>query len=163
MIIECINCNKKFNVNSELIPDDGRTIQCGSCDHVWFFKKNDKTLESISTPIPENIEKNINWNKQQNKKNLSKIVNKNLSIDKKKIAIPSNKGSEIVKYQSNSNFTVGKFLSIILVLIITFVGVIIVIDTFKTPLYQFFPKLEYLLFSLFETLKDIELFIKDLI
>ena len=37
MIIECINCNKVFEVNSELIPENGRTIQCGSCNHVWFF------------------------------------------------------------------------------------------------------------------------------
>ena len=40
MIITCVNCNKKFNVNSDLIPEDGRTIQCGSCNHVWFFKKD---------------------------------------------------------------------------------------------------------------------------
>ena len=31
MIIECINCNKKFNVDAELIPEEGRKIQCGSC------------------------------------------------------------------------------------------------------------------------------------
>ena len=37
MIIECINCNKRFEVNSELIPSSGRTIQCGSCNHIWFF------------------------------------------------------------------------------------------------------------------------------
>ena len=40
MIITCINCGKKkFDVNSELIPTEGRTIQCGSCNHIWFFKK----------------------------------------------------------------------------------------------------------------------------
>ena len=37
MIIECINCNKVFEVNSELIPENGRTIQCGSCNYVWFY------------------------------------------------------------------------------------------------------------------------------
>ena len=37
MIIECINCNKVFEVNSELIPENGRNIQCGSCNHVWFY------------------------------------------------------------------------------------------------------------------------------
>ena len=42
MIIECINCDKKFSVNPDLIPSSGRTIQCGSCNYVWFFdpKKN---------------------------------------------------------------------------------------------------------------------------
>ena len=54
MIINCINCDKKFNVNSELIPNSGRTIQCGSCNHVWFFKKDNeenKSLKKESTQI----------------------------------------------------------------------------------------------------------------
>ena len=38
MIIECVNCNKKFSVNDNLIPKEGRQIQCGSCDHIWFYK-----------------------------------------------------------------------------------------------------------------------------
>ncbi len=45
MIIQCINCDKKFEVNSELIPNNGRTIQCGSCNHVWFYNPSKvKTL-----------------------------------------------------------------------------------------------------------------------
>ena len=52
MIIECINCSKKFDVNSELIPSEGRTIQCGSCNHVWFFSQSQlnqtKTKDFIS-------------------------------------------------------------------------------------------------------------------
>ena len=44
MIIECVNCNKKFNVNSNLIPDEGREIKCGSCNHVWYFNKDDKII-----------------------------------------------------------------------------------------------------------------------
>ena len=42
-------------------------------------------------------------------------------------------------------------------------SVTLVLDTFKSPLYNLFPKLEFLLFSLYETLKDVQLFIKDLI
>ena len=40
MIIECINCNKKFEVDPDLIPEKGRSIQCGSCGHKWFYKKD---------------------------------------------------------------------------------------------------------------------------
>jgi len=50
-----------------------------------------------------------------------------------------------------------------LVFIISFIALLIVVDTFRSPLYQIFPNLELITFSLFETLKDIELFIKDLI
>ena len=39
MIITCNNCNKKFDIDSTLIPDKGRLLQCASCDHKWFFKK----------------------------------------------------------------------------------------------------------------------------
>ena len=39
MIIKCINCKKKFEVDSSLIPDSGRNIQCGSCNHAWFYKQ----------------------------------------------------------------------------------------------------------------------------
>ena len=45
MIIECINCKKKFIVNSELIPSSGRTIQCGSCDHTWFYQPINKIID----------------------------------------------------------------------------------------------------------------------
>ena len=57
MIIECINCSKKFDVNSDLIPDNGRTIQCGSCNHIWFYKK-DYESKIDSTEIKQKI-KNI--------------------------------------------------------------------------------------------------------
>ena len=40
MIIECVNCPKKFNIDSNLIPTQGRTLRCGVCNHVWFYKKN---------------------------------------------------------------------------------------------------------------------------
>ena len=56
MIIECIKCIKKFEVDSELIPSEGRTIQCGSCNHIWFFVKTDSSEISFSTN--ENEEKN---------------------------------------------------------------------------------------------------------
>ena len=72
------------------------------------------------------------------------------------------KGSEIVKYDPKFNFTFVKFLSYILVLIISFIGLIIILDTFKSILYNSFPNLEFFLYSLYETLKDVELFIKDL-
>ncbi len=52
MIIICENCNKKFEVNSKLIPKTGRTIQCGSCNHVWFFNKNKEiSINNIETKI----------------------------------------------------------------------------------------------------------------
>jgi predicted Zn finger-like uncharacterized protein len=52
MIIDCIKCTKKFEVNASLIPDNGRTIQCGSCNHIWFYKpKIEQSKNEIKTEI----------------------------------------------------------------------------------------------------------------
>ena len=42
MIITCPSCKKKFEIAAALIPDEGRTLKCGSCDHVWFYKKGEE-------------------------------------------------------------------------------------------------------------------------
>lgn len=151
MIIECINCNKKFAVNSELIPSFGRTIQCGSCNHTWFFKHKNKTLnykkkQSLISPL-------VKEKKDQTKS--SKINEIDINLNNGKF--------ELTKYKKKSNLSISKFFSYLLVLLISFVGVIVLIDTFDAILYEKFPKLEILIFSLFEILKDVQLFIKDLI
>jgi len=152
MIIECINCNKKFEVNSKLIPEVGRNIQCGSCNHLWFFNKNNQiNLGNIKTKevsIPPKRKKNNNLKK--------KIISNNVSFD-------SGQKTSLVKFEKNSDFTISKFLSYILVGIISFITFIIFLDTFKSPLYNYFPNLEFLLFNLYETIIDISLFVKDLI
>ena len=152
MIIECINCNKKFEVNSDLIPSEGRNIQCGSCNHLWFFEKNNQiNFENIKTKevsIPHKRKKNINLKK--------KIVSNNMSFD-------SGQKTALGKFEKNSDFTISKFLSYILVGIISFITFVIFLDTFKSPLYNYFPNLEFLLFNFYETIVDISLFIKDLI
>ena len=53
MIITCNNCNKKFDIDSNLISDKGRLLQCASCDHKWFFKK--EVLENTVSPIDKDI------------------------------------------------------------------------------------------------------------
>ena len=50
-----------------------------------------------------------------------------------------------------------------LVLIITFVALIIIVDTFKIQIITFYPEIDDLLNSLYQTLTDINLFFKDLI
>ena len=61
-----------------------------------------------------------------------------------------------------SLFNLSKLLSYFLVLIISFISLIILLDTFKSPLSIIFPNLEIILYNLFETIKDINLFLKDL-
>tara|TARA_B100000963_G_scaffold333256_1_gene325469 strand:+ start:449 stop:904 length:456 start_codon:yes stop_codon:yes gene_type:complete len=150
MIIACINCAKKFNVDSELIPNEGRTIQCGVCNHIWFFKKTDQ------------IEEKLIKIRKINPDNFSKKKINQTRINKNSDKINNTKGSEIVMYKSQKNFTFSKFLSYLLVLIISFIAFVILLDTFKTPLFSIFPNLEFFLFNFYETLKDLILFVKDL-
>ena len=156
MIIDCIKCNKKFEVNSDLIPSEGRTIQCGSCNHVWFFKKNFLNKSKKTKKENPKSRSSLSYNDKieiDETENIKKDI-KDIKVIKKK--------HELTKYQPKSYFSFSKFLSYILVIIISFIALIIILDTFKSPLYKFFPNLEFLLFNLFETFKDIILFIEDL-
>ena len=147
MIIICPCGEKKFEVDEKLIPDKGRLLKCGSCDQTWFYNKN------ISQQREPLIDKPVKQNK---------IFYKDENIDKSISKIPIKPGSELVKYKPKYNFTFGKFLSYIIVSIITFIAIIIVLDTFKDPLSNIFPNLELVLYNLFETLRDLILFAKDL-
>ena len=152
MIIECINCHKKFVVNSDLIPTEGRNIQCGSCNHLWFFKP-DRIQKKIS-------EKQVNFDNDNELYKDDKFTN-NRTENKKEKKI-DNKKYQLTKYNKKSNFTLTKFLSYLVVSIISFIALIVIIDTFEKPLYSNFPVLELIMFNLFETLTDVKLFVKDL-
>ena len=48
MIITCPNCKKKFNIDPTLIPEDGRDLKCGSCNHVWLYKIEDVSSKPLT-------------------------------------------------------------------------------------------------------------------
>ena len=149
MIIVCPSCGKNFDVDENLIPDKGRLLKCGSCNQTWFFNKYDNVGVKPLTNEVFAEEKTNNKEKKIRKP----VSNFSTNIQK---------GSELVKYQPKYNFTFGKFLSYIIVSIITFIAIIIVLDTFKDPLSNIFPNLELVLYNLIETLRDLILFAKDL-
>ena len=160
MIINCINCSKKFNVNSELIPEEGRTIQCGSCNHIWFFTKNSQDQTKQLDPI--NKENDIFLELDEPKATFNQINDFEEPSNNDEVSHIDKEDLDVINQKPKSNFTIGKLLSYIIVLIISFIAFILILDTFKTPLYEFFPDLEFLLFSFYETLKDLSLFIRDL-
>ena len=68
MIITCPNCNKQFKIENSLIPDEGRDLQCGSCNHVWFYKieeKNNEILELKQEIISESSETKVENKEEQ--------------------------------------------------------------------------------------------------
>ena len=143
MIITCPHCEKRFEVDSNLIPDKGRILKCGSCDQTWFFNPNSQKSSQVSNDI-----------RIDQKSELAK----NDEIT----SIKEQTKSKIKKTNKSSNFGIGKILSYLIVIIISLIGVIVILETFKTPLGNIFPGLEFLLYSLFETVEDIFLFFKNL-
>jgi len=165
MIITCPNCKKQFKIDPTLIPEDGRDLKCGSCDHIWLYK-----VEDINSKLLKLNENNDNNEIEPDKTEIESDnqVEKNLPIPKK--VDEKDKEKNVKKFQdkqkliskNKTNNTASKFFSYLLVFIISIVALIILLDTLKTPLTNFFPGLEIILLSLFETLQDIKLFIKDL-
>ena len=157
MIITCPCEKKQFKIDSSLIPNEGRELQCGSCERVWFYKPQNES----ETPL--NLNNNISTNKTEQN---NEVKEKNLEISKlsqqEKIIDPVIE-TENLKTVEKSASKKSKFFSYLIVLIISFVSLIILVDTLKTPLINVFPGLEIILFNLFETLQDIKLFIIDLI
>ena len=156
MIIDCTNCNKKFEVDPVLIPEKGRSIQCGSCDHKWFYKKEAQQttseIDDVTTIDEIKQEIKITEDVADKKKIIEEIV-------KDKIELKENDEKKPLKKSNILN----KIISYLVVAIISFVALIIVLDTFKTQLSNIFSNLELFLFNLYETFEDIGLFLKDLI
>jgi len=181
MIITCNNCNKKFDIESNLIPDNGRLLQCASCNHKWFFKK--EITENTVRPFAKDIQaEDINVfdkNKSPNKIDInpSYLAKENVKIDteeeyEEKIEINIQKEPE-KKIEDNTNEHIPikaklkkqknfKILNIIILLIISLVAFIIIVDTFKYPIGNIVPNIEFILYNLYESIKDISLFIIDL-
>jgi predicted Zn finger-like uncharacterized protein len=160
MIITCPNCEKKFQIDSALVPEKGRDLQCGSCNHAWFYKPENESESSLV----------LNENTFTNKENTQiETENENIGISKKtkkekknKSGIKKEISKEIPKIVENPTNKGSKLFSYLIVFIISFVALVILLDTLKTPLINVFPGLEIILFNLFETLQDLKLFIIDL-
>ena len=155
MIIQCVKCNKQFEVNSSLIPDNGRNLKCGSCGHTWFYEQNQNdTVQNLSNL---NAEQTIKENTVEPNKQKEKDLISNNNLQKTENVKKSSKNNV------SNNISLGKILSYFIVSIISFIALIIILDTFKSPLNKIFPNLEFLLYNLFETIKDVILFVKNLL
>ena len=161
MIITCTNCNKQFQIDNSLIPNEGRDLQCGSCNHVWFYKieeENNDVLKLNEEIFSKNIETKVE--KVEEIKRPQKKIKAEINKEQKAKISEKQKNSTSNTNVENKGI---KFFSFLVVFIISFVALIILLDTLKTPLINVFPGIEIILFNLFETLQDLKLFIIDLL
>ena len=152
MIIQCENCNKKFEIQDNLIPDDGRLLECGSCDHQWHYTPITKIELTDEVQIKDEPTEQLIVKKTKKK---SKIIKKIYEND-----------SDNEIEQTNENIKTKEknisFINFLLVGIISFVAIVILVDTFKNQIAYVIPNISLYINELNEILRDIFLFIADL-
>ena len=159
MIITCPCEKKQFKIDSSLIPQEGRELQCGSCERVWFYKPVNESEAPLTLNENASIDKADPYIEIKDKnEEFSEKLNQEKTIKPIIKEIPKQTDKTVKKTVNKG----PKFFSYLIVFIISFVALVILLDTLKTPLINIFPGLELILFNLFETLKDIKLFIIDL-
>jgi len=156
MIISCPSCKKNFEIDANLIPKEGRNLQCGSCLNVWFYKFEKKISDL------ENKNNTTDLNEEDNEIIIKEDIKKEVPIIKKNIS-ENRKDKALVKYEKKTKLSLSNIIGYFFVLILSFVALLIILDTFEPLLLTKFPNLELILFNFYETLLDIYLFIKDLI
>ena len=156
MIISCPCGKKNFEIDANLIPSEGRNLQCGSCSKVWFYKFEQNVSDlSIQDTIKD-------FHEDVNKREISTDVKKDIPNNEKD-SVDKQRDKALVKYEKKTKLNFFNFIGYFFVLILSFVALLIVLDTFQALLLPIFPNLELILFNFYETLLDIYLFIKDLI
>ena len=147
MIISCEACKKKFIVNDNLIPAEGRQLKCNSCGHKWFFKKETFLKEKIKDQI--NIKK---LNPDEKIPSGTQNIIKDAEKQNEEYIISSSKA--LIKIP---------FFNLFILIIITFVAFVILLDTFRISINNLVPGFNFFLDNFYESLKDLYLFFKDLI
>ena len=187
MIIECPNCNKKFSIDKKLIPENGRTLKCSSCDHIWHYKipitESVDDLEisevknaNLNTNISEIEKKEDEHNEEINTENLTdinqEVLSENSTEDEEDEENDEDDTKDDDKDEENkiqgdkgNEEKQGKIKMVLvyfIVIIISLLGLIFLLDTFKSYLISVFPTVTPFFDSFYETLLDFKLFIKDL-
>ena len=163
MIISCPECNKRFNIDQNLIPEDGRLLQCSNCMHKWHFiiKKNDEIIEEPIKSEEAIIENNNEEKKVNPSQEFIPIKDETIEKELKKDQKIINKVKKKEQKREKKDKPI-KLLNMIIVIIISVAALIIIIDTFRIELSKYMPFLNPMLNSFYAIIADINSFIKDL-
>ena len=163
MIIECPACSKKFNIDEKLIPDEGRLLKCGNCDHTWFYKKEENLkLESEKIKINEIQENKTEINIEPFEEPIKQTKKIRKKISKKSLTKEST-SKELVSIDKSSVSRENNIIKKIFLIIVSFIAFILLMDTFKNQISVIFPGILKMSESLHLVINDLKLFIKDLV
>ena len=163
MIIECPACSKKFNIDEKLIPDEGRLLKCGNCDHTWFFKEEENIKLKAETTKLNEIKENkskINTEPFEEPIKQTKKIRKKIS---KKSSTKESTSKELVSIDKSSISRENNIIKKIFLIIISIIAFILLMDTFKNQISLIFPGILKMSDSLYLVINDLKLFIKDLV
>ena len=133
MIIQCQNCSRKFQVNAEDIPKEGRMVQCSNCSQKWFH-----------TPIK--VKAPVKRKKKRVKKKIEEVEINNIQ----KIIDPSSEDSVAEIYKPKRGLSFFGYIFLLIIIILSAIGVL---KTFEDDLINYFPKIEYIFELLNEQLQ----------
>ena len=142
MIIECQNCNKKFDLEDKLIPLKGRLVQCGFCHSQWHQLPNN-TTSLLKEKVIDKVDISKDEVKEQPTKKKKKIKSK--ARDKQEI----------------KNKNIG-FFSYIFIFLISIIAFFLIAETFEYQINNIFPNFGNYIIYVYETLNNILILIKDL-
>ena len=163
MIIECPACSKKFNIDEKLLPDEGRLLKCGNCEHTWFFKKEENIKLKAETTRLNKIKVNkseINIEPVEEPIKQIKKIRKKIS---KKSVTKESTSKELVSIDKSSVSRENNIIKKIFLIIISCIAFILLVDTFKNQISVIFPGILKMSDSLYLVINDLKLFIKDLV
>ena len=164
MIISCPNCSKKFSISESLIPKNGRLLQCSNCNHKWYFQipiepvDNAEEIKSI-----DNREKTNGKNISHENLKKKKPIKKTKKIRKKNYKKNNETDLKNVNKKTMSVENDISLFNSLLIIIITLIAIVIILDTFKLEIANYFPIIIPILDNLYNIFFDISSFIKDLI
>ena len=163
MIIECPACSKKFNIDEKLIPDEGRLLKCGNCDHTWFFKKEENIKLEAETTEVNDIKENKSEINIEPVEEPTKQTNKIKKKISKKSSTKESTSKELVSIDKSSVSRENNIIKKIFLIIISIIAFILLLDTFKNQISVIFPGILKMSDSLYLVINDLKLFIKDLV
>ena len=142
MIIECQNCNKKFDLEDKLIPLKGRLVQCGFCHSQWHQLPN-IIASSLKKKVIDKVDISKDEVKEQPIKKKKKIKSKDLNK------------------QDFKKKNIG-FFSYIFIFLISVIAFFLIAETFEYQINNIFPNFGNYIIYVYETLNNILILVKDL-
>jgi len=175
MILSCNSCEKKFIVPDAAIGKAGRLVQCSSCGNKWKqfplvsnenqSKNNVEKPKSIKSPKIENkktFKKNeiVKKKKIKKKKNTPNLYSPEYLSKKHGINLYSQKSSNTNTSKIKTNVAFG-FYNYLILMSVFIIFILQLLFLSKDTIIINFPASEIYLNYLFETIKNIEILLRN--